>query len=232
MKRRRSANRQVKQAPQPLGLSFGMLVAVMLVFLVLAMASASQAEVVISEVLADPNRDWDGDGLIDFRGDEWVEVLNNGSETVSLNIYWLRDESAYDPDVRLWGTLEPGEVAVFYGSEVVAWQEENGLSGTGFALNNGGDQVFLMLEQPGQSWDEFEIVDSVVIANHVADNDRSGGLSTDGQSWILYDYFMPYNGSSLPGGTSCIPSPGEPNECPASVAAGYETLNGVKAMYR
>lgn len=232
MNSRRSANRQDMGGTQPLGLSFGALVAILLVILALALSSASMAEVLISEVMADPSSDWDGDGTVDFRGDEWVEILNRGTEAVNLNTYWLRDESAYDPDVRLWGILEPGQVAVFYGSEVVVWQEDNGLSGTGFALNNGGDQVFLLLEFPGQEWQDFQELDSVVIENHVADNDRTGGLSTDGAAWILYDYFMPYNGTALPAGTGCMPSPGELNECPDSVANGVETLDGVKAMYR
>ncbi len=206
---------------------------VLLLFLfTLTISATSYADIVINEVLADPNSDWDGNGEINFRGDEWVELLNNGPDTVNLNVYWLRDESAYDPDVRLWGFLEPGEVAVFYGSEVVAWQEVNGLAGTGFALNNGGDQVFLLHEFEGQSWEEFAVVDNVVIENHVADNDRSGGLSSDGSQWILYDYWMPYNGSSLPSGTSCIPSPGELNVCSEAVANGTDTLDGVKAMYR
>ncbi len=232
MNRRRSANHQINWSVHPLGISFVTLAAVLTVFLALAISSASQAELVISEVLADPNQDWDGDGTVDFRNDEWVEVLNTGTEGVDLSIYWLRDESAYDPDVRLWGFLEPGQVAVFYGSEVVLWQEDNGLSGTGFALNNGGDQVFLLKEHPGQTWDEFEEVDSVLIPNHMADNDRSGGLSTDGDTWILYDYLMPYSGSALPGGTNCPPSPGALNHCPAYVPNEIETLGGVKAIYR
>lgn len=231
MNQSRSAIRQVTGIALFPGQTWGAL-AVLFVLMVLTIASVSHAEVVISEVLADPHRDWDGDGIVSYKADEWVEVLNNGNETVNLNVYWLRDESAYDPDVRLWGILEPGEVAVFYGSEVEAWQEENGLYGVGFALNNDGDQVFLLHEYPGQTWDEFEIVDSVVIQNHVADNDRTGGLSSDGTQWILYDYFMPYSGTTLPSGTSCMPSPGVRNQCPTSVPNTGATLDGIKAMYR
>jgi len=203
-----------------------------LVTLILGISGAAVAEIQISEVLADPNQDWGGDGVANYRDDEWVEVLNNGTEAVDLGAYWLRDESAYDPDVQLWGILAPGAVAVFYGSEVVTWQENAGLSGTGFALNNDGDQVFLLREEPGQQWQDFEQIDSVYIENHVADNDRSGGLSPDGSDWILYDFYMPYSGTALPAGTGCAPSPGVVNECSSSVPTSQQTFGGIKALYR
>ena len=47
---------------------------------------------VINEVLADPASDWDGDGTVDFKGDEWIEVLNNGTEPINLSDYFLRDD--------------------------------------------------------------------------------------------------------------------------------------------
>jgi hypothetical protein len=39
----------------------------------------------LSEILAGPARDWDGDGVYDSRGDEWVEVVNHGAGPVELS---------------------------------------------------------------------------------------------------------------------------------------------------
>jgi len=50
-------------------------------------ATAASAQIAINEVLGDPARDWDGDGTVDVRGDEWVEIVNLGEQSVDLQDY-------------------------------------------------------------------------------------------------------------------------------------------------
>ena len=122
------------------------ILAVVLFLIVGLVGATAQVDdpVVINEVLADPASDWDGDGAVDFKGDEWIEVLNNGTEPVNLADYWLRDAWETTRTCSLSGVLDPGETAVFYGSEAVAWQQRMGMTTSGFSLNNGGDLVQLL----------------------------------------------------------------------------------------
>jgi hypothetical protein len=92
----------------------------------------------LNEILAGPARDWDGDGVYDSKGDEWIEVQNVGAGVVALDEYRLTDA---DRTVRfaLAGTLAPGETKLITGSAAVAWQRSLGLSTAGLSLNNAGD---------------------------------------------------------------------------------------------
>ena len=66
--------------------AFLIFVSVLSMFPVHAMLCApAGAQVVINEILADPARDWDGDGDYNFRNDEWVEIVNAGDAAVSLS---------------------------------------------------------------------------------------------------------------------------------------------------
>lgn len=102
-------------------------------------ARAQTAEgLVLNEILAGPARDWDGDGLFDSRGDEWLEVRNAGAAGVDLAEYRVADA---DSTIRagLNGFLMPGEVALVTGTFAVAWQRALGRPVTGLSLNNAGD---------------------------------------------------------------------------------------------
>jgi hypothetical protein len=88
--------------------------------------------VLINEVLIRPHYDWEGNGDTSY-GDEFIELVNRGPETVNLG-GWTLD------DVVLGGSspyrldsihLEPGEYAVFFRSR------------TKIALNDSGDNVRL-----------------------------------------------------------------------------------------
>ena len=129
--------------------------------------------VIINEILADPASDWDGDGVVDARGDEWVEVLNTGPDAVDLTAYWLRDDAVDGPRLNLFGVLEPGGAAVFYGSQAVAWQQEVGETTAGLSLNNGGDRVVLLRTVPGSDPLVTEDVDAIDYTDHQAEDDRS-----------------------------------------------------------
>jgi len=76
------------------------------------------AQVVINEILADPARDWDGDGGYNFRNDEWIEIINLGDAAVDLSAYLLADGDD-GPAFRYGfsGLLTPGEVLVVFGSD-------------------------------------------------------------------------------------------------------------------
>lgn len=182
------------------------------VCILLTIAGLSQAEVVINEVLADPARDWNGDGETDTKLDEWVEVYNPGPEGVFLTQYWLRDGLGDTPHLNMFGWLDVGETAVFYGHHAVAWQQENGAGSSGLSLNNGGDTV-LLLRTNDENPDQLDVVDSYTYPAHVGQDDRSVGRDPDDLSWLLFDGLNAYDGTVEPLGTGCEPTPGAVNGC-------------------
>ena len=71
---------------------FRFLFCVLFSFVILGSAfSDSHSQVLINEVLADPARDWNGDGVVNYRDDEWVEVINAGSTAVSIDSLFIAD---------------------------------------------------------------------------------------------------------------------------------------------
>lgn len=213
--------------PAPVGIG------VLLVLALLSAGSASRADLLINEVLADPALDWDGDGTVDFMGDEWIEVLNNGDEAVDLSEYWLRDGLGDLPHLHLGGILAPGQVRVFYGSEAVAWQLANGAGAVGFSLNNGGDTVELLLNHyVDGNLMSLDVVHSVSYADHEAEDDRSSGWGHDSGGWTLFDALNPYGGSLWPGGSACAPTPGAVNVCSAGVGTEQLSFDEMKASFR
>ena len=193
-----------------------------------AVFSPADAAVLVSEVLADPASDWDGDGALSSRGDEWVELVNTGPDTVDLGGYYLRDALGDDPQIRFSGTLEPGETALFHGSDAEAWQAAEGLSSTGLSLNNAGDMLELYLGHPLEGG---TLVDVLIYSDHVGVDDRSLARFLPEDVWVLCDELTPYGGTQEPQGTGCPPTPGEPNVCEGLVAAERLSWGEVKAGY-
>jgi len=187
------------------------------------------AALLLSEILGDPARDWNGSGAVDARDDEWVEVLNTGPDPVDLAGYYLRDALGTDPHLRLSGTLAAGEARAFFGSDAAAWQTAQGLTVTGLSLNNAGDTVELHSGVPGAAGSQ--LVDVYIYGDHEAEDDRSSARLEDG-SWVLFDYYLPYTGSLTPGGSGCAPSPGVPNVCRANVADERASWGALKGDYR
>jgi len=180
----------------------------------------------LSEILAGPARDWDGDGLYDSKSDEWVEVRNEGTGAVLLDEYRIADA---DRTVRfaLSGTLGPGEVRLVTGSAVVAWQRSQGVSTAGLSLNNSGDTVFL-LHVAGT---DTTTADSHSYGSIEGGSDRSvGRLGSQGDEWILFDSLNRYTGSGTPQGTGCAPTPGGVNGCATGVSS--TTWGAIKRLYR
>lgn len=189
-------------------------------------AAASAAGLRLSEILAGPARDWDGDLVYDAKGDEWVEVENTGPGPVSLDGYLLADG---DKTTRfaLSGTLGPGEVRLVTGSAAVAWQRSRGLTTAGLSLNNSGDTVFLLLV----AGSDTTTVDSHAYGSIEGGSDRSVGRSgSQSEDWILFDSLNRYTGSGSPQGTGCSPTPGGVNGCSSGVEA--TTWGAIKRLYR
>ncbi len=197
----------------------------------LMLAAPARAELVLNEFLANPGRDYDGDGALDTRLDEWVEVYNAGAQTLDLTAYWLRDGLNEQPNLNLFGLLAPGEVAVFMGGHAVAWQVEHGAATVGLSLNNGGDSIVLMKTDPADPT-QLLVIDSFTYGAHVGAVDRACGRMPDGDAWALFDGYNPYTGGLFPQGTGCEPSPGEHNTCGQGTANQARRWSGVKAHWQ
>ncbi len=193
-----------------------------------AWAPPAAAQVRLNELMADPASDWDHDGLYDYKSDEWIEVVNTGAAPVDLRNYWVRDEAASEPRFHLDGVIDPGEAAVFYGSDAVAWQSANGISTAGFSLNNGGDTLYLLQGPEGGPW---ITVETVAFPDHAADDDRSYGVDDESGQWMLFDGLSPYTGDTPPTGSGCDPTPGEPNYCHTQVPTEVKSLGMIKAGF-
>jgi Lamin Tail Domain len=180
----------------------------------LGAAQPCSAQLKINEILADPGFDWDGEGTVSSRDDEWVEIVNAGSTPVVLDDYRLTDAASASFRFGFSGTLLPGAVQVVYGSMSVAWEAANGQSSVGLSLNNAGDTV--------QLWQiagtDTVLVDSYTYAAFEVLDDRSTARMPDGaETWQLFDARTPYTGTTPPLGTGCEPTPGASNGCPTAV---------------
>lgn len=192
-----------------------------------ALAPAGSAQVLLNEILADPASDWDNDGSVSSKLDEWVEVINAGAIAVDLADYRLSDTSAGTSfRFALTGALAPGATRVFYGAEVVAWQTANGVSAYGLSLNNGGDTVSLYRI----AGVDTSVTDSYSYVTAQVADDRAVGRLPDGAAlWVIFDALNAYSGSDFPVASGCRPSPGITAGCPTP--AELSSWGRVKAQY-
>jgi hypothetical protein len=101
---------------------------------------------VLNEILPAPHaKDWDGDGRVDSRDDEWIELRNLEARAVNL-AGWAVDDVA-DGGSKPY-TLPAGSVIPPDGFLVLFGRQ------TGIALNNDGDTVRLV-RPDGSLADEF-----------------------------------------------------------------------------
>ncbi len=118
----------------------------------------AEAAVVINEILADPpsgeRGDANRDGTRDGNKDEFVEILNTGSDTIAIGGWQLSDRKpgskgpyTFSPDTK----IAPGEYIVLFGGgdEVKIKSEFEGQvfvddGSIGGGLSNSGDAVFLI----------------------------------------------------------------------------------------
>lgn len=191
-------------------------------------APATTEDLKLSEFLAAPARDWNGDGATDARADEWVELVNAGGVPVDLGEYRIADG---DSTIRiaLSGTLLPGAYTLATGQDALDWQRSVGRSATGLSLNNAGDTVRLFRLAGA---DTIE-VDAKAYNSIEGGSDRSAGRLDPlvDASWALFDALNPYTGSGVPQGSKCPPTPGFTNGCTTDTKVGT-TWGRIKTMYR
>jgi hypothetical protein len=179
----------------------------LLLALAVTAPSASHADLLLNEFLAGPARDWDGSGALSTRDDEWVEVVNTGSQPLDISAFFLTDGDTL-PRFGFTGTLAPAERRLVFGRDAVEWERANGFPVFGLSLGNTGDRVMLW-----RAGSDTALVDQYVYLAHEAAADRAVGRGTDGGSWMLFDALNPYSGSIPPIGSGCMPSPGSANAC-------------------
>jgi hypothetical protein len=179
-------------------------------------------------VLADPARDWDGDGAYEYRRDEFVEIVNPGSTDLELDGYYLADEGGGFV-YGFTGSLAPGAVLVIYGSQAITWETMNGVATTGLRLGNDGDTVQLLQVVDGTPL----LVDAYTYNTYEADDDRSSGRMPDGEAtWQMFDALNPYGGSATPSGNGLPPTPGAHNDGGGGpVPAEERSWGRIKALY-
>jgi hypothetical protein len=199
------------------------------VMLGLLWAGGARADLVVNEALSAPSSDWNGDGVVDFKNDEWVEILNTGPGVESLDGVFLRDGTGTEYHYGFTGSLSPGEVRAVFGDESVAWQAAHGLATVGLSLNNGGDTVELWRDQTDPI--VLQPLDVVPIPAHAAANERALGRDPVTLGWLLFDGLNPYTGALQPGYTGCSPSPGRTNECGPILPDGDVTWGSLKQVY-
>ena len=192
----------------------------------LAAPAAAAPDVRLSEVLAAPARDWDGNGAFSSRDDEWIEVVNGGATASDLSGWFLTDGDSI-PRFGFDGPLAPGAVLLVTGAMSVAWERATGHPVFGLSLGNTGDSVLLWSVVGGDT----TLVDSYTYKSHESAADRASGRTPDGGSWKLEDGLNPYTGTATPSGTGCPPTPGGPNNC-GITAVRREAWGRVKALYR
>jgi hypothetical protein len=205
-----------------------LLAAALAASLVARVVPAARGQIVdslrLSEILAGPARDWDGDGVYDSRKDEWVELVNDGAAMVDLSRYRIADA---DSTVRyeLDGMLAPGAVFLVTGAMAEAQQRAAGRTATGLSLNNSGDEVIVFRVEAGDT----VRVDSHLYNSIEGASDRSTAWMRESGTWALFDGLNPYAGSGEPRPTGCAPTPGASNGCPTSVSE--TTWGKIKQLY-
>ncbi len=192
-------------------------------------ATDCSAQLLLNEIVADPASDWDGDGSVGSRADEWVEIINAGTSSIDLSAYRLGDLSGgYSWRYGFDGSLAPGDVLLVYGSAAQVWQSENGFSAVGLSLNNTGDTVYLYRVEGGDT----TVADSYAYLTHEVADDRAAGRSSPAPgAWIVFDALNPYSGETPPLGNGCVPTPALANECIPEVPVKGATWGAIKHRY-
>ena len=188
--------------------------------------AVAASDVRISEFMAGPARDWEGNGTFSSRYDEWIEIVNGGSAVADLTPYFITDGDSV-PRFGLTGTLAPGAVVLVTGGQSVTWERATGHPVFGLSLGNTGDKV-LLWKVTGS---DTTLVDGYTYKTQEAASDRAMGRTADGTDWKLEDALNPYTGTTPPLGTGCPPTPGAPNDCGVTPVA-HETWGRLKALYR
>ena len=134
--------------------------------------------------------------LLDEDGDspDWLELHNDGTETVSLGGYFLTDTP---DDLNRWElparNLAAGEYLVVFASGKNRRASEKELH-TDFQLKNGGE--YLALVDP----DKTTVVDAYDPEIPQLGEDESFGVKLSGEKWVLHEFNTPTPGVENTGG--------------------------------
>ena len=143
-----------------------------LIISITAISASAAGQIILNEFMPDPARDWDGDGVYNYRDDEWVEITNSGDAPVDLTGYILCDGDQNEVlRYGYSGVIAPGGIVVVFGSDSRAWEESAGFPVYGLSLNNSGDRISLYMVEQGDT----VLVDSIEYGGSVAVDDRSAG---------------------------------------------------------
>ncbi len=190
-----------------------------------AAAPGAATGIELSEILAGPARDWDGDGAFVARQDEWLEIRNGGASVEALVGYLVSDA---DSTIRyaFTGSLAPGSVLLVTGRMAEDWQRAASRTVSGLSLNNAGDTVRLFRIEGADTVE----VESKTYNSIEGATDRSTGRLGPAGTWVLFDGLNRYTGSGTPAGTGCNPTPGVMNDC--STATESTTWGKIKLRFR
>ncbi|HEY5158214.1 MAG TPA: lamin tail domain-containing protein [Anaerolineales bacterium] len=162
-------------------------------------ATSVAGTVVINEFLPHPHTDWNGDGIANT-GDEYIELINMGSVSISLN-NWKLDNGVGGPSVPYTlpnVTLLPRQIMEFYHSA------------SGIGLSDGGGTVRL-LKSDGRTADIFNYP-------FIEATDQSWCRLPDGTgSWAFACYPTPGK-LNKPIGSGTIPLAGRAGTDPLCLA--------------
>jgi len=167
-----------------------------LLFLCLPMAVFS---LIINEVCSS------NDSVItDYYGrySDWIELRNNTSETINLNLYCLSDNLSNLTKFRfpVGSTIAPGQIILVWAVNEPPTIDPNGdFCGTNFAVSAGGEPVVLSL------FDGLVIVDQM--PNNPIPTDVSYGRVGTGTDWYYFIEPTPRTENTTQGYTGLLSEP-------------------------
>ena len=185
------------------------MIALVVLALLLGLAARAHADVVISEVLADPPSgdagDANHDGVRDTYQDEFIELYNAGSEPVDISGWRLGDSSPSSDSFFQFpsdATIAPGSYVVLFGGGnptgfTVPIYTDNGKIGNG--ITNTGEDIHLINDTG----------DTVATVEHPDwPNDQSlVRHPPDGDEWLPHKTAATLKTLFSPGQTHIIPKP-------------------------
>lgn len=202
--------------------------ALWIVFGMLVYPAPGSAQLRISEIACDPVEDYDNDGEVNWKSDEFVEIVNVSDTEVDLTHWYLKDGTGDSYHYGFDGTLAPGAVKLVTGTMSQIWQAVNEAGTSGLSLNNTGEIVELWHDDPAG---ERLLMDQVTVPPHAAGEGRSLALDLESGQYVLHDGLSPYGGSAEPQGTGCPPGPGESSTCLIGVPVESQAWGALKAAF-
>lgn len=136
--------------------------------------------VLINEILADPAADANGDGALSTTKDEFIELLNTGSDLVELGDWTLSDSVSLRHTFSASSAIPGYGFFIIFGGGVPQSFSSAAIASTGtLSLNNGGDTVSLRNSNG-------DLVDQIIFGSEGGSN-VSLTRSPDGQDvWVKH----------------------------------------------